>query len=261
MRDFQLLKAPLFEKFDKKNDIHPFENATSLEFFSEKNDVSLMVFGSHSKKRPHCLTLIRMFNYKLLDMIELLIDPDTLRTLNQFKCSKPAVGLKPLISFSGTPFESPVPNAYTLARSILLDLFKAEETNNVDVEGLQYLIHFSVGEETETGPAQKIHMRCYMIKTKKSGQKLPRVEVEEMGPRIDFRVGRTREADPDMMKEAMRKPKGLEVMEELYLTFDCCTNVIYRPRRRRILIWILWVIRLEEYTWVSKRSEQYRHVR
>ena len=40
---------------------------------------------------------------------------------------------------------------------------------------------------------------------------MPKVEVEEMGPRIDFRVGRQREADPDMWKEAMRKPKGQEV--------------------------------------------------
>lgn len=32
-----------------------------------------------------------------------------------------------------------------------------------------------------------------------------------MGPRLDFRVGRTKEADVEMLKEAMRKPKGLEV--------------------------------------------------
>ena len=32
-----------------------------------------------------------------------------------------------------------------------------------------------------------------------------------MGPRIDCRVGRIREADPEMLKDALRKPKGLEV--------------------------------------------------
>ena len=47
----------------------------------------------------------------------------------------------------------------------------------------------------------------YLIKTKKSGQKLPRVEVEEMGPRIDFRVGRMKEAEEAMLKEAMRKAR------------------------------------------------------
>ncbi|KAF2147686.1 Brix-domain-containing protein, partial [Myriangium duriaei CBS 260.36] len=228
MRDLQSLKAPLFERFDKKNSIHPFEDPSSLEFFSEKNDVSLMVYGSHSKKRPHCLTLVRMFSHKILDMVELLIDPETLRTLNQFKCNKPGRGLKPLISFSGTAFESPVPNAYTLARSILLDMFKGEDTNNVDVEGLQFMIHFVVGEESDAEPAPKIHMRCYMIKTRKSGQKLPRVEVEEMGPRIDFRVGRTREADPDMLKEALKKPKGLEAREKKNIETDIIGDKVGR---------------------------------
>jgi len=31
-----------------------------------------------------------------------------------------------------------------------------------------------------------------------------------MGPRMDFRVGRLRDAEPDMMKEALKKPKNLE---------------------------------------------------
>jgi len=210
MRDLHSLKRPLCIRFNKKNNVHPFEDPASFEFFSEKNDASLLVYGSHSKKRPHCLTLVRMFDYKVLDMLELNLEPETLRTLSQFKNAKAAVGLKPLISFSGTAFESPTPNAYTLAKSIFLDLFKGEDTNNVDVEGLQYMVHISSGEEVEGQPAPKIHLRCYLIRTKKSGQSLPRVEVEEMGPRMDFRVGRLRDAEPDMMKEALKKPKNLE---------------------------------------------------
>lgn len=216
MTDLHSLKRPLCVKFNKKNDIHPFEDPSSLEFFSEKNDASLMVFGSHTKKRPHTVTLVRMFDHKVLEMMELHIDPDTFRTLSQFKNAKARVGLKPLISFSGTAFESPTENAYTLAKSMLLDFFKGEDTNNVDVEGLQYMIHISVAEEVDGQPAPKIQIRAYMIKTKKSGQSLPRVEIEEMGPRIDFRVGRTREADPAMMKEAMRKPKGTEVRFDIF---------------------------------------------
>ena len=215
MTDLHSLKRPLCVKFSKKNPIHPFEDATSLEFFAEKNDASLFVFGSHSKKRPNTITLARMFDYKVLDMLELHIDPDTFRTLSQFKNAKARVGLKPLISFSGTAFESPTPNAYTMAKSLFLDFFRGEDTANVDVEGLQYMIHISVGEEVDNAPAPKIQLRAYMIKTKKSGQTLPRVEVEEMGPRIDFRVGRVREADPNMLKEAMRKPKGTEVSDDL----------------------------------------------
>ena len=211
MTDLHSLKRPLGIKFSKKNVIHPFEDPSSLEFFSEKNDASMMVFGSHSKKRPHCLTVVRMFDWKVLDMLELLIEPETLRTLSQFKNEKARVGLKPLIAFSGSAFESPTENAYTLAKSVLLDLFKGPDVEKLDVEGLQYIMNFSVEEEENDEVKPMIRMRCYLIRTKKAGGSLPKVEVEEMGPRIDFRVGRVKEADTEMLKEAMRKPKGLEV--------------------------------------------------
>jgi ribosome production factor 2 len=35
----------------------------------------------HSKKRPHCMTLARTFSHKILDMLELYVNPDTFRTL------------------------------------------------------------------------------------------------------------------------------------------------------------------------------------
>lgn len=210
MIDLVALKRPFATKFTKKNEIHPFESATSLEFFSEKNDASLLVFGHHSKKRPHSLTFVRCFDHKVLDMLELYIDPESFRTLNQFKNTKCAVGLKPLIAFSGTPFESPTQTKYTLAKSLLLDFFRGQEAGTVDVEGLQYMVHISAGEEVEGEPAPQIHLRVYLIKTKRSGQKLPRVEVEEMGPRIDFRVGREKMPEEAAWKEALKKPKGLE---------------------------------------------------
>lgn len=211
LADFYSLKRPLARKFTKKNDIHPFEDPSSLEFFSDKNDATLMVYGSHSKKRPHCVTLVRFFDFRVLDMIELMIDPDTMRTLQQFKNTKATVGLKPLLSFSGSAFDSPTSNAYTTAKSILTDMFKGPDAHNVDVEGLQFMIHFSVDEEHDENVKPGIHMRCYLIRTKKSKTNLPNVEVEEMGPRLDFRVGRVKEADSDMWRESMRRPKTLEV--------------------------------------------------
>lgn len=64
------MKKPDAIKFSKKNDIHPFEDESSLEFFSRKNDASLMVVGTHSKKRPDNLVFIRLFDNAVLDMIE-----------------------------------------------------------------------------------------------------------------------------------------------------------------------------------------------
>ena len=102
----------------------------------------------------------------------------------------------------------------------------------MDVEGLQYMIQFSVGEEEKP----QIHMRCYLLKTKKApDSNLPRVEVEEMGPRIDFRVGRIREADPEMMKEAMKKPKSQEVcsLSHHYLFLHHVLIYCYSLKQRR----------------------------
>lgn len=212
MSDLNTLKRPLSIRFNKKNAIHPFEDPSSLEFFADKNDASLMVFGSNSKKRPLAMTFVRCFEHKILDMMELLVVPETLRTLSQFKnAKKPTVGLKPLICFSGSPFESPVSTNYTRAKSMLLDFFKGPDAKVVDVEGLQYMVCISAADEVDGKPPPMIQLRCYLIKTRKSGARLPRVEVEEMGPRVDFRIGRVREADPDVMKEALKRPKGTAV--------------------------------------------------
>lgn len=229
LADLYALKRPLAVKFSKKNTIHPFEDPSSLEFFSEKNDASMMVYASHSKKRPHCLTFVRFFAFKVLDMVEMTVEADTMRTLTQFKNAKAAVGLKPLLSFSGSAFESPTSNAYTLAKSVFLDLFKGPDVQNIDVEGLQYMIHFSVDEEESAEAKPMIHMRCYLIRTERNPQStIPRVEVEEMGPRIDFRMGRVKEADPDMLKEAMRKPKGQEAKTKKNVETDIIGDKVGR---------------------------------
>jgi len=89
---------------------------------------------------------------------------------------------------------------------LFLDMFKGEETNKIDVEGLQYLLMVAAEEPVE-GSAPVIHLRWYKIRTKKSGQKLPRVELDQVGPKFDFRVGRIQEAEESVMKEAMKQGK------------------------------------------------------
>lgn len=211
LSDIHSLKRLEAIKFTKKNAIHPFEDASSLEFFSQKNDSSLILLGSHSKKRPHCLTWIRCFGGEVLDMIELYVIQDTARTLRQFKNKTCGVGLKPLLSFSGAQFDSPTPNQFTLAKSVFLDFFRGGETSEINVEGFQLLISFFAGENSTDGQLATINMRCWRIVTKRSGQKLPRIEVEEMGPRIDFRIGRIREAQESQWNLALKKPKELKV--------------------------------------------------
>jgi ribosome production factor 2 len=213
MADLFSLRQPLAKKFSKKNAIHPFEDATSLEFFSEKNDSSLLVFGSSTKKRPHNLTLVRTFGHKILDMLELILDGESFRRMQQFRTDKVPVGQRPMLVFAGTAFESPVANQWTLARSLLLDFFRGDASaDKIDVEGLRYVVVVSADEPaaTEAEATAVVRLRVYLIRTRRSGQRLPRVEVEEMGPRMDFRLGRMREPDASMLKEAMKRAKTNE---------------------------------------------------
>ena len=74
------------------------------EFFSKKSDCSLLVFGSHNKKRPHNLVFGRLYDHQVLDMIETGVE--TFRPLSFFKGLKCAVGSKPCLIFSGDLFET-----------------------------------------------------------------------------------------------------------------------------------------------------------
>jgi ribosome production factor 2 len=68
------LKRPHGVSFSKKNTVRPFEDASSLEFWAQKNDASMFVLGQSTKKRPNGLTLVRMFDGRVLDMCELGVD-------------------------------------------------------------------------------------------------------------------------------------------------------------------------------------------
>eukprot|EP00058_Branchiostoma_floridae_P004798 XP_002590286.1 hypothetical protein BRAFLDRAFT_121354 [Branchiostoma floridae] len=57
LKELYLLKKPNAITFKRKNIMRPFDDQSSIEFFSQKNDSSLFLFGSHSKKRPNNLVL------------------------------------------------------------------------------------------------------------------------------------------------------------------------------------------------------------
>jgi len=68
------LKRPHAVSFSKKNPIHPFEDASSLEFWSQKNDASFFVVGQSNKKRPDGMVFARTYDGKVLDMCEVGVD-------------------------------------------------------------------------------------------------------------------------------------------------------------------------------------------
>ncbi|KAL6248936.1 rRNA-binding ribosome biosynthesis protein rpf2 [Rhinocladiella similis] len=216
LKTVHTLTKPDSVLLNKKNsDIHPFEDPASLEFLALKNECGVVVFGTHSKKRPNNITVLRTYDGKLLDMAELLL---TLPPDQPEKEEKLQIGveMKPMILFSGSQWDdtssSEQAALYRTMKSLMLDLFQGEEISSVDVAGLQYLLMIAAGENSRgptdlNDPSNKpvLHLRWYRIKTMRSNNaKIPRVELDQIGPSFDFRVGRLREADPGVMKDAMK---------------------------------------------------------
>ncbi|XP_069743725.1 ribosome production factor 2 homolog isoform X2 [Narcine bancroftii] len=199
LKDIYSLKKPNAVLYKKKNITRPFEDQTSLEFFSKKSDCSLFMFGSHNKKRPHNLIIGRMFDYHVLDMMELGIE--RFRGLSDFKNSKSAEGSKPMLVFAGDSFE--MDNDHKRLKNLLIDFFRGPTVPCIRLGGLEVVLHF-------TAFMGKIFMRSYKVLLKKSGCRTPRIELEEMGPAFDFVLRRTHLASDDLYKKSLQQPKALK---------------------------------------------------
>ncbi|XP_064412384.1 ribosome production factor 2 homolog isoform X1 [Latimeria chalumnae] len=209
LKDIYALKKPNAVLYKKKNITRPFEDQTSLEFFSKKSDCSLFLFGSHNKKRPNNLIFGRIFDYHVLDMIELGIEKFV--SLKDIKNSKCAEGTKPMLIFAGDVFQ--LNNEYKRLKSIFIDFFRGPNVPRVRLAGLENVLHF-------TALDGRIYMRSYKVLLKKSGCKTPRIELEEMGPSVDFVLRRTHLASDDLYKTALKQPKALKPKKKKNISSD-----------------------------------------
>ncbi|KAI1787747.1 Brix-domain-containing protein [Ganoderma leucocontextum] len=224
MKELMALKRPNAISFSKKNTVRPFEDATSLEFWAKKNDASLFVVGQSTKKRPDGLTFVRMFDYRVLDMCE--VGVEGWKSMADFKTPKATPGHKPLLHFASELFDTH-PRLVQL-KSMLMALFNGEVIDSIHLAGLEHVISVSLGptppslnattstlqassstaalaEDLSSLPA--VHVRSYTIRLLVSGTRVPRVELTPMGPSLDLRLRRHTDADPEMMKQALRRPK------------------------------------------------------
>lgn len=215
LKTIHTLTKPDAVQLHKKNEnVYPFEDPSSLEFLALKNECGVVVFGTHSKKRPNNITIMRTYDGKLLDMLELLVLVPEQENKDQLL--QVGIAMKPLILFSGSQWNDTSASAqaaqYSTIKSIMLDLFQGEEISSIDVAGLQFLLMIAAGESSNGSadmddPTNKpvLHLRWYKIRTLRSDNpKIPRVELDPVGPTFDFRVGRYREADASAMRDALR---------------------------------------------------------
>lgn len=209
MKDLYDIKKPHGKILNKLNDILPFENITPIEEFSRKNDASMFMFASHNKKRPHNLILGRMYDSHILDMVEFGIEH--YRGLKEFKTQKVSLGIKPCLLFAGELFEHN--HEYKRIKSLLIDMFQRETVEAVRLQGLEHVLMFTAAED-------RIYFRSCRIQMKKSGSRIPRIELEEIGPSVDFRLRRTKISSDDLFKLACKRPKELKVKKVKNISKD-----------------------------------------
>jgi ribosome production factor 2 len=107
-------------------------------------------------------------------------------------------------------------------KSLLMDFFNAEVIDSICLAGLEHVISVSLApappelshaaQDAVNGTIDpknlpKIHLRTYTVRLLSSGTRIPRVELEPMGPFLDLTVRRHQRADPEMWKVAMKRPR------------------------------------------------------
>lgn len=214
-------------KYTRKNDdVRPFEAGgdTNLEHFSQKTDSSLFALGNHSKKRPHNIVLGRFFDHRLHDVLELGVE--RFRGIKEFAKAATAVqiGNKPCFVFVGDGFDSN--SELKMAKSLLLDFFRGRQIDAINLKGLDHVMFVAA-----TG--NRLLLRQYAIAFKKSGAQVPRTELAEIGPRIDFSIRRSRAAPDEIQTQSMKQPK-LDKKKEKNVSFDSLEGKVgrvYMPKQ------------------------------
>ncbi|OSX68291.1 hypothetical protein BU14_3072s0001, partial [Porphyra umbilicalis] len=243
------LLKPAAKKLTRKNPLLPFEAGGEAHVCSlaRLNDASAFLVGSHTKKRPHHLTLGRTFDGHVLDMVELRVA--ALVPMVAFRragASAVAPETKACLLFQGDDWgRSP---AATHLRSLLLDTFRGPLVGAVNLAGLDRLLVFTLAPP-EAGaadaggaaaattaaaaaaaaaaagkePPLRVRMRHYAIRLVKASAAAaaatgdggggggagggPAVALSELGPRLDLVSGRAQWASDDLRRAAVKGPR------------------------------------------------------
>eukprot|EP00762_Andalucia_godoyi_P001923 ANDGO_05944.mRNA.1 Ribosome production factor 2 homolog len=187
------LRKPNSKKFTRKNDVTPFEDASKIEFLGGKNDTSLFVIGSHSKKRPHHLTFGRLFDFELYDMYEFEVEGFEVPPV-----STQQLGSKPVLIFQGDQFENDA--TYCAIREYFLDFARGADLEKVSAEGLQHALVFSV-------IGSRIHIKQYYLQSQFKSEEAPKITAVPSGLHIVLAPKRNVLATADKRKVAMRRSK------------------------------------------------------
>jgi ribosome production factor 2 len=214
LKDLRAVKAPAVKMLSKNNDIHPFEDATSIEFLSTKNDCSLFAIASINKKRPDNLIFGRTFDNALLDMVE--VGVTNFRGLRDYPgAPKKRVGSKPMFLFVGDLWSND--EKYKKLQNLLLDWFRGDPVDSLALAGLDHCITVTAssppsGSASADATPPVVHFRSYFVKLKKDpkGGNVPVPLLTNSGPDMDLTIRRTQFASNEQWKNALKLPKELK---------------------------------------------------
>lgn len=185
LKEMFMMRKPFGKMMQRKNEnMHPFDEAQSVEFLCQKNDCSLFAIANHSKKRPNNLTLGRTFDGHVLDMVELGVESST--TFKDLQEAHPDVelaskrlGAKPCVVFLGEPWDASA--EHKALRSLLLDTVRGQDVTGINLAALDSLIAF-------TAALDKVFMRTYVLDLRKqSDSAAPKARLILSAPAADFK--------------------------------------------------------------------------
>jgi len=218
------MRAPLATLFIRKHEMHPFEDGKKLEGLCAKYDHSLFAFGSSSKKRPFRLILGRLFDSEMLDMQEFSVkDYKSISSFNK-QGTEALLGSKPLILFQGSTFESD--ERMKRSKSLLLDYFSGLRPQTAMLQGIDQVVVVSALEGATpaagaaSGAPPGITVKRFKLKMVKSGSRLPRVELDEIGPSFKLQLDRTKDPDRERWKAAIKVPKEVKTKKVKNISKD-----------------------------------------
>lgn len=230
LADLQCITKPYNAKLKKKNAFMPFDGRQHIEFLGFKNDCSLFCFGSNNKKRPHNLTIGRMFDFHILDMIELGITAaDSLDMTRARESDAGSVCGKPFFVFDGSEFN--IDPAFVRLKNLLIDFFRGNNDTDISLDGCDRVFYFSLrsrnGKDACVAPSTDCYgskppneqgntilcMRHYALQKPLTGtglsKSLKNIELFDIGPNFDFELRRASFATHQELKVACRLPRSV----------------------------------------------------
>lgn len=249
--------------FKRRNDKRPFEDLSSVEFLSERNDCSLFAFANHSKKRPHNLIFGRLFDHQLVDMFEFGIDPNTFRSSVAFNKIRDSnahdagdksfhFGSKPGLLFQGESFNDECKGLKLKdVREFFMDYFCGERITKLNLLSFDHVLVFtcilpqmySEMERKNCGlfvnDLPLFFMRHYRIECQPSMNKnLPFIHLSEIGPSIDFHLRRYEIGNDEILKHAKQTSvvKAKKLLNTKPKTKNVFLDKLFKERRGKIFI-------------------------